>query len=270
MPNSPSPLATPPAWELVAREYTEFTAPFFESYAAVALDRTGVTNTSRVLDVACGPGTLALLAARRGCQVTAVDFASAMIDELRDTVKSTGLAVMAQVADGQALPFAAAQFDAVFSMFGLIFFPDRARGLRQMHRVLAPGGLACIATWQPMNRFAMLSDIFATLQDLLPGLPFGEGKEPLGEPAEIIAEMTAAGFGGVTVEQISASFEAANLDEAWERLRRGSAPFALLQRKLGVAAWQKTERSLIEALRRKYGSGPQTITMVANLGVGRA
>ena len=270
MPNPPNPLATPSAWELVAKDYTEVTAPFFENYAAVALDRTGVTTGSRVLDVACGPGTLALLAAQRGCQVTAVDFASAMIDELRERIKSTGLAVTAQVADGQALPFAAAQFDAVFSMFGLIFFPDRARGLRQMLRVLAPGGLACIASWQPMDRFPMLRDVFAALGELLPGMPFGEGKAPLGEPDEIIHEMTAVGFGGVIVEEVSASFTTANLDEAWSRLSRGSAPFALLQRNLGMAAWRKVERGVIEALRRKYGSGPQTIAMAANLGMGRA
>jgi SAM-dependent methyltransferase len=253
----------------VAPDYAAVTAPFFESYAVVALERAGVTAASRVLDVACGPGTLSLLAARRGCRVTAVDFAAAMIDELRSRMKSTGLAIEAQVADGQSLPFEAAQFDAAFSMFGLMFFPDRARGLRQMHRVLVPGGVACIATWQPMDRFALLTDVFAALRELLPGMPLGEGKAPLGEPSEIIAEMTAAGFGGVKVEAVSASYQAATVEAAWTWLYRGSAPFALLHRQIGEAAWQKVERGLIETLRGKYGPGPQTMTMVANLAIGR-
>ncbi len=263
-----SPLATPLAWELVADDYAEVTAPFFENYAKIALDRAGVMSSTRVLDVAAGPGTLALLAARRGCQVTAVDFAPAMLERLR-TRAQAGERVETLVADGQALPFPDNHFDAAFSLFGLIFFPERDRGFRELYRVLAPGGCGIITSWQPMERFPMLGDIYAALRHLLPEIPFGDGKAPLGELAQIVDEMTAAGFGSVTVEEISATAEAPSLDQAWNFLCRGSAPFCLLRRNIGEAAWAEVEKGILVALRERYGSGPQKMTMVANLGAGR-
>jgi len=269
MSSSQSPLAAPLPWDLVAREYAEVTAPFFENYAAAAIDRTRVSAASRILDVACGPGTLTLLAARRGCRVTAIDFAASMIDELRARAGNSAASIEMVVADGQALPLGDSRFDAAFSMFGLMFFPNRVQGFREMHRVLVPGGVAAISSWQPMDRFPMLGDVFAALRELLPDLPFSQGKAPLGEPSEIIDEMNAAGFEDVSVEEISASVESPTLDAAWENLHRGSAPFALLRRNIGDAAWQNVERGILESLRKKYGSGPQTLTMTANLGIGR-
>lgn len=264
-----SPLSSPTPWDLVAQEYALVTTPFFARYAEVALDRAGVRAGTKLLDIAAGPGTLSLLAAKRGCPTTAIDFAPAMIDELRVQAARAQVTVTAQVADGQALPFADASFEAAFSMFGLIFFPDRVQGFREMLRVLLPGGTGAITSWQPMDRFPLLRDIFAALRDLLPNLPFAAGKAPLGEPAEIVAEMSAAGFTGVSVEEISASEEAATLDEAWSFMSRGSAPFALLRKNLGEEAWQGVERGLLETLRKQYGSGPQRLTMTAYLGMGK-
>jgi SAM-dependent methyltransferase len=264
-----SPLASPTPWDLVAQEYAEVTTPFFARYAEVALDRTGVRAQRRVLDIAAGPGTLSLLAAKRGCQTTAIDFAPAMIDELRAQAAHAQVTIAAQVADGQALPFPDATFDAAFSMFGLIFFPDRAQGFREMLRALVPGGVGAISSWQPMERFPLLSDIFAALRDRLPNLPFGGGKAPLGEPAEIVAEMSAAGFDAIQVEEVSATEDVSTLDEAWAFMSRGSAPFALLQKSLGESAWHDVERDIVATLRKKYGPGPQRLTMTAYLGVGR-
>jgi SAM-dependent methyltransferase len=264
-----NPLAAPLPWDLVADEYAEFTTPFFANYARVALDRAGAGAGSRVLDVACGPGTLALLAAKRGSHVTAVDFAPAMIQTLGRCAKRDAVEVRTQVADGQELPMADASYDAAFSMFGLIFFPDRAKGMRELRRVLVPGGVAAIASWQPMERFLLLADAYATMRNLLPDLPFGGGKAPLGEADEVIHEMRSAGFVEVTVEEVRASAETESLDEAWRFLCRGSAPFSLLRRNIGDEAWKEVERGILAALAEKYGHGRQRLTMVANLGVGR-
>ncbi len=264
-----NPLASALPWDRVAAEYAEVTAPFFQAYAQVALDRARVGTQTRVLDVAAGPGTLALLAAKCGCKVTAVDFAPGMLDELGKRARRDGLVVEARVADGQALPFADAGFEAAFSMFGLIFFPDRAKGLAEMLRVLAPGGVAAITSWPPMERFPLLSDVFRAIARILPNLPFGSGTAPLGDAAAMASEMSSAGFRSVVVEEVSASAEAASLDEAWSFLRRGNAPLRLLQDNLGDSAWGEVERKMLAALSEKYGTGPQRITMVANLGLGR-
>jgi SAM-dependent methyltransferase len=264
-----NPLASPLPWDLVAVDYAECTAPFFANYAEKALDLAQLPEKSHVLDVAAGPGTLTLLAAQRGHVTTALDFSPAMIDALNEKARQLSLPVTSVVGDGQALPFASDSFDATFSMFGLIFFPERARGFKEMLRVLKPDGVAIISSWLPMERFIMLSDIFVALRKLLPNLPFGGGTAPLGDAESIIQEMTLAGFESVAVEEVSATAVANSLEEAWEFMSRGSAPFKLLERNLGDAVWQSVQKGILEDLRAKYGSGRQELTMVANLGIGR-
>lgn len=85
--------------------------------------------------------------------VDAVDFSSAMLDTLR--ARADGLDhVHLHEADGQALPFPDGIYDAGFSMFGLMFFPDRARGWAGLRRVLRPGGRAVVASWHPLDQIS--------------------------------------------------------------------------------------------------------------------
>jgi hypothetical protein len=154
-------------------------------------------------------------------------------------------------------------------MFGLMFFPDRNRGFREMLRVLVPGGVAVIPSWQPMDRFPFLCDIFAALCELLPDLPFGGGKEVLATLDEIAEKMRGAGYEAIEAQEISAAAEAPTLDDAWSFMSRGSPPLALLRKNIGDEAWFKVEQGIVATLRRRHGQGPQKLTMNANLGIGR-
>ncbi|WP_434047159.1 MULTISPECIES: class I SAM-dependent methyltransferase [Sorangium] len=267
MTQPPSPLATPVAWDMVAAEYAVDTVPHFEKYAADALRLAGVGPGARVLDVAAGPGTLSLLAAREA-RVTAVDFAPAMVEQLRERAARAGLAVDAHVGDGMALPFEDGSFDAAFSMFGLIFFPDRDRGFRELFRVLRPGGRAVVGSWAPMDRTPILGELFSAIRAELPGFPFGEGKAPLGDPGELRAEMEAAGFRDVSVREVEHPMEASSTEELWGWMRRGNAPLVLLRDKLGEARWDELGQAIFARLRARFGDGPQRLSMVANLGAG--
>src|SRR5215467_9147873 len=77
----------------------------------------------RVLDVACGTGNLALIAARRGCMVTGIDFAENLIVQARARAASERLRVDFDAGDAEALPYADGQFDLAVSMFGVMFTP---------------------------------------------------------------------------------------------------------------------------------------------------
>jgi SAM-dependent methyltransferase len=257
------------AWDLVAEEYTAVTAPFFRQYAEAALLSNELPVDAKILDVAAGPGTLSLLAAARGYDVYAVDFAPNMIAMLERSARAQQVEVKSQVANGMALPFASETFHAAFSMFGLMFFPDRAQGFRELYRTLKPGGVAVVSSWQPMERFALLSDVFVALRKLLPDIPFGQGKAPLGEPEDIQLEMGQAGFELVRTDIVSASVEQPTLEASWDMMYRGSAPFALLRRNIGEDRWLLVEQGIKASLLEKYGPGPQILTMVANLGIGR-
>ena len=103
----------------------------------------------RVLDVACGTGIVARLAAERvgpTGSVTAIDLASQMIDVAKTTPASTEPAIEWHVGDAMSLPFPDSSYDAVLCQMGLMFMPDRATALKELRRVAAPGGRVVINT----------------------------------------------------------------------------------------------------------------------------
>ncbi len=267
MSTPPSPLSTPLPWNLVTSAYVEDVVPHFSLFARDALAMAGVKPGEQVLDVATGPGTLALEAAKIA-QVSAIDFSESMIDALRSRLAREGAQVEARVGDGMALPYPDASFDAAFSMFGLIFFPDRLRGLRELVRVLRPGGRAVISSWIPMDQIPLLAELFVALQAELPGLPFSPGKAPLGERAEIVEELTAAGFRDVQVETRMHPVESPSMRELFEVMRRSNAPLVLLKHKLGEERWAQVSSGVLSRLRDRFGDGPQRLEFTANLGRG--
>src|SRR3954463_6558295 len=102
-----NPMGTPVPWDLVAPAYAEEIVPMFEHYSRDALALAAPPRGARIVDVACGPGTLSALASRAGHPVDALDFSPQMIAKL----EARGLAnVTAVVGDGQALPYPDATF----------------------------------------------------------------------------------------------------------------------------------------------------------------
>lgn len=266
---SPGPLAAPEAWNLVSGGYTSDLAPVFEHFATAALDAVPISK-GHIVDVATGPGTLALLAARRGLRVSALDFAEDMLGQLRERVAQAGLeGIEATQGNGMELPYADATFDAGFSMFGLIFFPDRARGFAELRRVLRSGAWAAVASWPPMERVPVIADVFAAIRRALPNLPFGDGKAPLGEPSDFVAEMRAAGFEDAHVRNVTHAISAPDLASYWASTLRSNAPLVLLRNRLGPQAWNTLNETVFSELLAKYGPGPLEIRMTANLGLGR-
>lgn len=264
-----SPLAGPGPWNAVADAYDEETAPSLEPFAAEALTRARVGSGVRVLDVAAGPGTLALLAARAGARVDALDFSGEMIRLLREKAAREGVTtVTPRVGDGMALPYEDGLFDAAFSMFGLMFFPDRGKGLREMHRVLGAGGRAVIGSWVPLARVPLFAAMFDAVRGHVP-LPPADAKAPLGDLASVREEMGAAGFTNVEATEVVHELTVPSVDAMWASFTRTTAPVVLARQKIGVAEWEKIDRGARDGLRQRFGDGPQAIRMIANLGVGR-
>jgi ubiquinone/menaquinone biosynthesis C-methylase UbiE len=268
---APNPLATPLPWDLIAADYEAEIVPVFSRYAAEALRLADLPPGAEVLDVAAGPGTLTLLAARTARRVVAVDFSPGMVERLRQRVAADGLPhVEAQVADGQALPFAAASFDAAFSMFGFIFFPDPDQGYRELARVLRPGRPAVVSSWRPMSHVPVLREIFLALRDALPGLQFGDGRDPLSDPDEVRGKMQAAGFKDVHIHETTHAFEYPSLDVLWASMPRAIAPLVLLRKKLGEDVWTQVARAILTRLGEHCGTGPQRVAMTALIARGVA
>lgn len=122
----------------------------------------------RVLDIACGSGTAALVAARRYCEVTGIDYVPALIERARQRAVAEGLGADFQVADAQALPFADASFDVILSVYGVQFAPDQQRAASELLRVCRPGGRIGLATPIPKG---WSGDFFATNAKYMPPPP---------------------------------------------------------------------------------------------------
>jgi len=103
----------------------------------------------RVLDVGCGTGVVALTAARLGAHVTGSDLTPELIERAKENSQLMGLNIPWDVADAEALPYKDGEFDAVLSQFGHMFAPRPEIAVREMLRVLKPGGTIAFSTWPP-------------------------------------------------------------------------------------------------------------------------
>jgi arsenite methyltransferase len=117
--------------------------PGGEAATRRALERIGVRPGDRLLDVASGPGTSALVAARDfGCVVAGVDYGEESVRVAQQAADAAGLCdrVGFVVGDAEALPFADGEFDAVLCECSLCTFPDKRQALAEIGRVLRPEG----------------------------------------------------------------------------------------------------------------------------------
>jgi SAM-dependent methyltransferase len=142
---------------------------------------------TRVLDVAAGNGNATLAAARRWCEVTATDYVPVLLARAKARAEANGFAVAFQEADGEALPFADASFDAVVSTFGIMFTPDQDKAAAEMRRVCRPGGKIGLANWTPAG---FVGQMFKALGQYLPP-PAGAKSPALWGTRERLAELFA-------------------------------------------------------------------------------
>ncbi len=142
-----------------------FVPALFQAWAPRVVAAAGIQPRQRVLDVACGTGVLAraaLAAVGSGGSVAGLDPNPGM------------LAVAARLAPeiewrrgaAEALPYADRCFDAVVSQFGLMFFGDRRLAIREMLRVLAPGGRLAAAVWDSLDNTPAYAAEVALLERL--------------------------------------------------------------------------------------------------------
>ncbi|NNH69073.1 methyltransferase domain-containing protein [Nocardia uniformis] len=265
-----NPLAAPDPWDVVAEGYDDLTAEMMLPFAQIALDSAEPKSDARVLDVAAGPGTLTLPAAARVARVDAVDFSPSMIERLRGHVRDAGLGnVEAQVGDGQRLPFPDNEFDTAFSMFGLMFFPDRAAGFSELFRVLKPGGGAVVSSWAPISESEFMTLMFGAFRAANPDIPQPQANLlSLENPEVFVSELRAAGFHEVTVQPHTVSKAYDSAEALWDRYSRGSAQVHLMRRNCDADTWKRREQLMIDYLNANYRPG-QALSTTAWLGSGR-
>lgn len=135
--------------------YEQYLVPMvFAPLASLLLELAALQPGERVLDVACGTGVVARLAAQDvgpTGQVVGLDLNPAMLAVASTVSLPPGASIRWQEGSAIALPFAAATFEVVCCQQGLQFFPDWGAALREMHRVLVPGGRVALGVWRAIE-----------------------------------------------------------------------------------------------------------------------
>ena len=209
-------------YEAAADAYDAPANGFWEVHGRRTVELAGVGPGSRVLDLPCGSGASAIAAARLGASVVAVDLASRLLELVRTKAAREDLAVDAVERDMRATGFADEAFDAVICVHGVFFVPDRPALLRELWRMVAPGGTLAVTTWGPgvlePGATAFWAAVGAERPDLVRGFnPWDD----LVEPEPLLALCAEAGIPGATA-QLEAHEQPLAAPEEWWDVVMGS------------------------------------------------
>lgn len=181
-------------------------------WAIVLADRTGLRPGERVLDVACGTGAVARVAAERIGEmghVSALDINPDMLTVGRSLPPVIGAPIDWYEGSALALPFAAGAFDAVLCQLGLQFFPDRPTALREMRRVVGPTGRIALSVYGPIEHNPATNALAGALdRKVAPGASAAKRTEHALADRDALARLVAeAGFANVSIvtDQITVS-----------------------------------------------------------------
>ncbi len=146
-----------------AGDYDRFSR-YMEGGAREFYERLNIAPGSQLLDVGCGSGQLALMAAKDGVEVTGVDIAGNLVERARARANAEGLKARFEEADAEALPFGDASFDVVVSLIGAMFAPRPHMVAQELLRVCVPGGTIAMANWTPQG---FIGQMFKTVSQFI-------------------------------------------------------------------------------------------------------
>ena len=190
-----------------ARNYEQYLGPLlFEPYAVEVASHVPTTPQS-VLELACGTGRVTRHLRKRlplSARLIATDLSPDMLEVARERLQDPSIDF--RMADAMDLPFPANSFDVVVCQFGLMFLPDKQKGVNEAYRVLKPGGTFIFNTWDKTATMPLLSLVF---DDTI--LPFFSGEEidpfvlpfSLHDPIQLQAFMEKASFRNSSVIRVT-------------------------------------------------------------------
>jgi SAM-dependent methyltransferase len=243
----------------------------FVDFAADMARRVAASGATRVLEIAAGTG----IVTRRlrdmlttDAHLTATDLNPPMLDVARRKFQP-GEQVDFQPADAAALPFPDAAFDAVVCQFGVMFFPDKERSYREVHRVLAPRGHYLFSVWDSHRHNALGRLAHEIIGGFFPADPPQFYQVPFGyhliDP--IKESLTDAGFIDIKVAVLSVEKEIPDVASFARGIIYGNPVTEQIRARGGVEPDWIVEAVTV-ALRREFGADPgrmamQTITFEA-------
>jgi SAM-dependent methyltransferase len=211
--------------------------------------------TSTHLDVATGTGEpgLTIAGIAREGHVVLTDLAPRMLAAARRAADACGLTnVEVREASADALPFDDDTFDSVTCRFGLMFVPDVTATVRELVRVLRPGGRVCVAVWAEPAKNPWVTVPMGAIGSEIPmppPAPDGPGIFRCAAPGAISSVFSALGLKQVTETEVGVVQATDSTDDHWAMTNEVSAPIAAAMAALDNETRQRVRTRMEEALR---------------------
>lgn len=227
----------------------------------------------RVLDLACGTGEPAIsLAALVGSgEVVGVDLSPEPLKIAAERAAQRGLTnATFQQADAHHLSLPDNTFDRITSRLGVMFFSDLPRAVREMQRVLKPGGKAVLLVWGPMDQPYFATTIGTVLR-LLPGAVVPEpGRRmfALGSTGVLSQTLKQAGFSSVEEHLVTVPWTwPGTPEEVWEYFQEVTVPFAPLLQSIPAERRAEIDAEVLRSITRYYDGTSVKFTATVNIAV---
>lgn len=267
-----NPMSAPEPWSMVSEGYVTETKPPFEQFCKEVLRLTGFNGSGKVLDLACGPGTLSLLIHYAADEIHAVDFSQGMLDCFNREIAAQSINnVNTFLMDGQNLEFEDNQFDWAYSIFGLMFFPDRVKGFREMFRTLKPGGRAAVTSWAPVSDSPLMQIMFGAMGEAFSKKQESDSSKILNleDPDNFKNEMEQAGFTDVSVTAFDGGWTITDVEQFFDSMIKGSAPIVVIKNQLEEDVWNEKRDIMLNWIKKQIPQVPVTLHARAYIGVGQ-
>ena len=241
--------------------YDRFLVPLiFEPYALDLAQRLADAQPQQVLETAAGTGVLTRAMAAQlapdAC-IVATDLNQPMLN-LAAAAQPSGLQITWRQADALALPFEDRSFDAVVCQFGVMFFPDKVQGYREVRRVLKPGGHFFFNVWDRISDNEFADVVTQALAAIFPNdPPRFMARTPHGyhDVKKIRAELKAAGFTDVSIDTVEERSRAPSPRHPAVAYCQGTPLRNEIEARDASRLEEATQRAT-EALEHRFGSGP--------------
>jgi SAM-dependent methyltransferase len=211
--------------------------------AEVAIDVAAPEAQEQLVDVGCGTGNAALLAAERGARVLGIDPSERLLELARERAAQRGLSADFEIGEAAALPLADGAADVVVSVFGAIFAPDARAAVREIARVCSPEGRVVLCAWLPEGALFEVARLRREAISRTNGAASGQSA-PFAWHQPQVLQAAFAGYGfALAVTDHEIEFTAPSCEDFVEAELRDHPMWVAAREQLGAGA--------IEALRER-------------------